>query len=146
MTRRVAAAQATLDKFGGQSLVWGRRDCARLAAYCLRALGHPVRLAEWGVYRTAVSAAVALRRRGCTDMADAMDTLGLPRIPQAASLPGDILGFRHPDQPMGVALGVCLGNGRALLYLEDGRAHVVSPNMGDPAIEYMAWRADPCPR
>ncbi len=144
LTDRVAAAQATVDAYNNETLVWGRRDCARMAAHALKGLGHKPPLARFGFYRSAAGAVRALRRQGFGDLAEVMDSLGLPRVAQAATLPGDVVGFRHPDQPMGVALGVALGNGRVLLFLEDGRAHVVSPNMGDPAIEYLAWRADPC--
>lgn len=142
---RVAAAQATFDAFHGQTFEWGRRDCARLAAFCLKSLGYNPRAARFGYYKTENSAAAALRKAGFADMAAVVDSLGLPRIAPAAALPGDIVGFRHADQPLGgVGLGVCVRDARRVLcFLEDGICHVVPPRY-EAASECYAWRAEPC--
>ncbi len=144
MTARVAAAQATVDAWKGKPFVWGEYDCARLAAYNLKQLGYAPRISRFGYYRSALSATRALRREGFTDVGGWMDSLGLPRIAQAAALPGDILGFGHDDMPLRVGLGVALGNGRMLAFLADQVCHVVDPRYGADGADYYAWSAKPC--
>jgi len=144
---RVAAAQSAVDRFNNAELIWGRQDCARLAAHVLRELGHNAALARFGDYRSAGGAARALKRRGFADLAAVMDGFGLPRIPPASALPGDVLGFGHDDQSFGlselrVTLAVALGNGRILGFLENLRCHVVTPDLAQDA-DYFAWRVDP---
>ena len=111
--RRVAAAQATLDRYYGQPFTWGLTDCARLAAHSLRELGVSAPLSRFGRYSTASGAMRALRRRGFTDLGDVLDDMGLLRIPPAAALPGDIVGLDGDATPL-TALTVALGNGRVL--------------------------------
>lgn len=145
MTLRVAAAQATLDLYLDKPFVWGKWDCARLAAHCLKGLGHRPNLSRFGFYKSALGAARAMKREGFADLAAYLDDgLRLMRIPQAAALPADILGFRHPDQELPVGLGVAVGNGRILAFLEDRICHVVSPDLRVAEAEYYAWRASPC--
>lgn len=140
---RVAAAQATVDAWVGREFAWGRTDCARMAAHTLKGLGYRPNIGRFGFYKSALSAQRALQREGFATCADWLDDLKLPRIGQASALPGDILGFGHPDQPTRVGLAIALGNGRMLAFLEDQRCHVVSPNAPDPSVEYLAWRAHP---
>ncbi len=39
MIRRQQAAQATVDRFLGKPLSYGKDDCARMAVFCLKQLG-----------------------------------------------------------------------------------------------------------
>ncbi len=145
LTRRVAAAQAAVDAYNGKAMIWGKRDCARLAAFTLKQLGHPIKLAPFGYYKTPATAGLALKRAGFDDLAGVMDSLGFARIAMASALPGDILGFGHADQFLRVSLAVELGNGKMLAFLADQICHVAPFNHGAPAVDYMAWRADPWP-
>jgi hypothetical protein len=143
----MAAAQATLDAFREQPFKWGERDCFRMAAHCLRGLGHNVRLARFGRYATERAAAKALLRNGYRDVTDVLDEMMFPRIPPAAAVAGDIVGFRHPDQGLITGLSVHLGSHRVLAFLGDDpehRAYPVTPDFSVEGAEYFAWRCDPC--
>jgi hypothetical protein len=117
MTRRVAAAQATLDHFEGKPFAWGSCDCSRIIAWHLRKLGHKPGVARFGNYRTALGARAALTRGGFASLADVIDAIGLPRIAPAAALVGDIVQGESGD-PFG-AMGIYLGNGAMLGFHED---------------------------
>lgn len=145
---RQAAAQATVARFDGRPLAWGRDDCARMAAFHIKRLGHKVSLAKAGSYHSAAGAVRAIRRAGHASLAAAVDAHGLPRIAPARAMMGDLIGLRADGAPEAdgpeaggegwVALMVCLGNGRALGFLE-GRCGVIQP------LEIaIAWRASPC--
>ena len=123
----MAAAQATLDRFLGEPLVWGRTDCARISAFCLRELSVPAPLSRFGRYTTAAGAQRALLRRGFADLPAVVDDMGLLRIPPAAALPGDLVGLQAGDLP--VTLAVVLGGGRVLgFHAEAEGAVVIQPN------------------
>jgi hypothetical protein len=148
MVRRVAATQGVVDAWRYRPFVWGENDCGRLAAAMLRALGHKPGVSRFGNYKTAFGAQKALMKRGFRDMADVIDSFNFHRIGQASVLPGDLVGFRHPDQPLGVGLAVTIGNGRLLAFMDngDGRGvacHVFPPRPASPEVEYLAWRTDP---
>ncbi len=64
MIRRVAAVEATLARFEGRTLAYGRDDCARMTAFCLRKLGVKAPLLKGGSYASAVGAARVLKRLG----------------------------------------------------------------------------------
>lgn len=145
---RVAAAQATHDAFQGKPFKWGERDCFRLAAHCLRGLGHNPRMARFGRYSSEVGAMKALLRNGFHDTVDIVDEMGFLRIAPAMALPGDILGFKHPDQGQITGLAVHIGNHRVLAFLGDDAEHrcwAVEPVLTVPDVQYFAWRCDPCP-
>lgn len=133
--RRVAAAQATLDRFLGEPLEWGRTDCARIAAFCLRELGVPAPLSRFGRYTTPLGAQRALLRRGFGDLGAVVDDMGLARIPPAATLPGDLVGLRAGDLPL--TLAVCLGGGRVLGHHSEAEGAVVI----QPTSFLAAWSA-----
>ena len=136
---RRSAAQACLDRFAGQAFAWGRSDCARLAAFALRGLGHNPRLARFGTYSTAIGARRALKRAGFDTIEAALDGMGLPRIPPAAALPGDIIALPSADDEAWPALCVALGGGRVLgFHGEVGLAVVMQPEVWG-----LAWRVDP---
>lgn len=144
MTRRVAAAQATLDAWKDRTFKWGEADCCRLVAYCLRELGYNPGLSRFGRYSTPAGAARAIRRRGFADTVDVIDGFGFVRIPPAAAVAADILGFRHPEMGELAGLGIALGNGRMLAFLADQICHVTSPNLQIDDVEYFGWKVPPC--
>ena len=134
LLRRVAAAQATLDRFRARPFRFGTHDCARMVAFHLRRLGHPVRLAKAGSYRSTLGAARALRALGSGSLAEALDRHGLARIAPAAAIVGDIVEL--PGEPPFGALAVVMGNGRALAYHQDAEGAVVV----QPTAYVAAWR------
>jgi hypothetical protein len=113
MVRRVEIAQAALDKFRGAPFVWGKTDCARLAAFVLSEAGYKPRLSRFGSYKTERAALTALKSQGMSSMADALDSVdGLARIAPLGALPCDLITFPGPEG--WDALTVALGNGRVL--------------------------------
>lgn len=136
MIRRQQAAQATVDRFKGAPWQLGKNDCVRVAAFVLRKMGHRPQLGKAGSYKTGAGALRALRRAGHASLADALDALGLERIPPAAALPADIV-MIPGEAPLDGALTVAVGNGRVLGFHEDeGAATILQPT------EYLAaWRA-----
>lgn len=138
MIRRCDAAHAAVVRFDGRPLVWGREDCARLAAFVMRRLGHKPSLAKAGSYSSATGALRALRRLGYETLADAVDAQGLLRIPPAMARPADIIGLTPEEAGPWCALTVALGNGRVLGF-QGGQARILQPNQ--PALSSaIAWR------
>lgn len=136
MIARRDAAQAAVDRFDGQPFAWGKNDCVRLAAFTLRKLGHKPNLARAGTYSSLLGAKRALVRTGFATLEEALDALGLPRIPPAAAVVGDIVGLPGLDD--WTALTVALGNGRVLGFMS-GRCGVLAP-----ITPLTAWRVEPC--
>jgi hypothetical protein len=140
---RVEKTQLTVERFRDQPFAWGQCDCARLAAFHLKQFGVKARLVSFGPYRSAAGAGLALRRKGFADLADVADKLGLKRIAPAAALVGDLMGFRHPQQELGVVMSINLGNGRALGFMDNGdgveRCYIFPPVMNAEGVEYLAW-------
>ena len=133
MPRRVAAVEATIARFEGRPLKYGRDDCTRMVAFALRRLGVRTPLLKAGSYSSALGAAKAMKRMGFDTLDQAVDAIGLPRIAPAMCLPGDIIAL--PAEQHGVALMLAVGNGRAFGYF-DGRFQVGQPLMFDAA-----WRS-----
>lgn len=141
MIRRVAAAQATYDAFFDREFAWGGADCVRMAALDLQRLGYKPKLSRGGSYASPLAAARALKRAGFASLAAALDDLGLPQIGHAARLPGDLLAF--PSHDGWEALGVALGNGRALaISPHTNRFAVVQPPHEDILT---CWKVEPWP-
>lgn len=134
MVRRVAAAQATLDKWSKRPMKLGTSDCVRMAADHLRRLGYKVKLPPSGSYRTINSALKALKARGFDTLAEALDAMGLERIAPASALVGDIVMMPAVDR-LG-ALAIALNNGRVVGYHEDVPAVTVL----EPLEFVAAWR------
>lgn len=135
MVRRVAATQATLDRFRDRPFRWGSNDCVRLAAFHLRKMGHKPQLAKAGSYRSALAARSALKRAGYADLAAALDALGLVRIPPAEAWVGDIVMGASGDA-FG-ALGVMLGNDAMIGFHE----HAPGATVLRRVVLDTAWRA-----
>lgn len=127
MLRRQEATQATVDAYQRQPLELGKRDCARMTASHLKRLGHAVSLAKAGGYSTPIGAARALRKIGCRDLGEALDQLGLVRIPPARAVMGDVFGLRAKDG--GLALHIALDHNTSFGPIEGefspGRVHEV---------------------
>lgn len=134
MLRRVAAAQATVDRFKGRPFRFGTNDCARMVAFHLKQVGLPVRLAKAGSYRSPLGASRALRRLGYDSLAAALDAQGLGRIAPASAVVGDIIEL--PGEPPFGALSVAVGNGRVLGYHQD----TAGAEILQPTAFVAAWR------
>lgn len=134
MIRRVAAVEATIARFDGLPLTYGKDDCARMVAFALRKQGARVALLKAGQYSSKLGAAKALKKLGHESIVDALDAaLPARRIAPAACLPGDIMSL--PAEAFGGALFLAIGNGRAFGYF-DGRFQV-----GQPLTWDTAWRS-----
>ncbi|MGT2515663.1 DUF6950 family protein [Sphingomonas panni] len=133
--RRQQAATLTVARFRGAALVYGKNDCVRLGAFVLRKMGHKVKLAQAGSYKSMRGARRALDRAGYATIADALDAMGLQRIPPAAALPADLV-LIPGEGPFGGSLTMALGNGRVLGYHED----VVGADVLQPTEFVAAWR------
>ena len=134
LVRRQRALQATIDRYGSRPFAWGAVDCGRIIAFHLKQLGHKVRLSKAGQYRTALGAKSALRRIGYDSLPAAMDGHGLPRIPAASALLGDVV-LVPGDDALG-ALGIYAGNGKYIGFHEDHERMVA---MIFTAVD-VAWR------
>ncbi len=133
------AAQATLDKYKDDAFSFeSGKDCGKMAAFCLKQLGVPVRgMAKLGNYKTALGARAALKRAfGVDNLPALLDTM-FERIPPAAALPADIIELNGTG-PLGT-LSISCGNGLALAYHEDFDGAVVG-NVAEPLA---AWRTLP---
>ena len=120
---KVAAAQATLDRFKDVPFAFGSSDCAKLVAFHLRQLGYRPGMSKAGKYTTAVGARAALKRLGVKSIAEKLDAIGLERIAPAAVVAGDIVQGASGDEF--AALGVVLGNGRLVGFHEQAAGAAV---------------------
>ncbi|MFC0633298.1 DUF6950 family protein [Brevundimonas balnearis] len=106
MLRRQQAVEATIQRFAGKTLAYGRDDCARMAAFLVKRLGVKVRLTKMPRYGSAVGAARALRALDCRDLAEVVDKAGLPRVAPSRAIMGDLFALPAPDDT--VALHIAL--------------------------------------
>lgn len=138
MIARVDAAQATLDRFKDQPFEWGRFDCAKMVAFHLRKLGHQIGISKAGSYSSALGAKRALNRLGWPNISHALDeVLRLERIAPAFLVTGDVI--QMPSEGAIDAMGIALGNGRALAYYPGEIGAVVVQPMVEQILA--AWRA-----
>lgn len=137
MIRRVAAAQACIDRFSGKPYALGQRDCIKLTGHALHKLGKRVSLTKGLRYSSEAGGVKAMRKLGFGSLLEAVDAaLGAEaRIAPAMALPGDIVALpTEGDSPFGCALTVAVGNGRVVGF-KDGFGLVIQP------LEYVAaWR------
>lgn len=138
LERRVAAAQLLLDEFRDRPFSWKNQcHCVRICATHLRRMGYRPPLAKAGAYSSARGAVRALERSGYASLADALDALGLPRIPPASAVVGDIVELPG-EAPFG-AMTVAVGNGRVFGFHEDAAGATVM----QPHLYVAAWRVEP---
>lgn len=132
---RRTATLRTLQRFTGHPFTWGKYDCGKMLISHLREMGHRPRIGPGGSWRNPVGLARFLRRHGGSGAA-CLDGWGLPRIPPATVLVGDILEMAG-EPPFG-AFAVALDNGRGRImgYHEDEEGLAVAQ-----AIDVLnAWR------
>ncbi len=135
MIKRQQVAQAAVDRFKGEPLIFGKNDCARMAAFVLRKFGHSPKMARAGTYSNAIGAIRALQRSGHTSLEAWIDSLDLERIAPAAALPGDLI-LLPAAEPFGGALTIAVGNGRVLGYHDA----IDTAEVLQPAQFMAAWR------
>lgn len=142
LIRRVEIAQAAIDRFQLQPLVYGEADCWRLLTFVMAEAGWPDPV-EGLKYTSVRGAAAAMRKRGHKDLAAAVDArTPFKRIPLAAHLVGDLV-WMPADHEMG-ALGVAVGGNRALAFVaEEGEAPFGLA--GSIADFLICWRLEACP-
>jgi hypothetical protein len=138
LTRRVRLTQATVDKFDGAQLSWGKSDCLRMFASHVRQFGYRVNLAKYGTYSTIKGAISALRKTHKT-MSAGVESYGLRPIGYASAWPGDIIAMPGADSDW-EALGIYLGNGRALAFGDNDDQEVCG--VGQPLEIVGAWRVE----
>lgn len=146
--QRQQIAQAVVDQYLSQDLIYGQRDCAHLAGSILDAfeIAHPLTTA--GTFKNVVQAARALKKAGFNDLAEAVDSTGLTRIGAASALPCDLIAIRAPEFIGGWSLGVVVGPNKALAFIEhEGRIFADTANLLELIVlaagagsETVAWR------
>jgi hypothetical protein len=138
LERRARATQKLLDDWKDRPFDWKTQShCLRLVVEHLRRMGYKPPLSRAGSFKSALAAKGALKRAKVKTLAEAVDLMGLPRIPPAAALVGDIIELPG-EAPFG-ALTVAVGNNRVLGWHADADGAVVMQ-----PVEYIAaWRVDP---
>jgi hypothetical protein len=134
---RQAITGETIKRWQGRAFAWGTADCARLVLCHLKRCGARPALGTAGTWRSALGAARALGRAGFANLGEALDAVGLPRIAPAFAMIGDVVQLPSPDRFE--ALGIVLGNGRVLAWIEGADDHgctVLQPLLPPLA----AWR------
>lgn len=117
LERRHAAIEATMIRFRDRPFAWGKVDCAKVAAFHLKKLGHKILISKAGSYTSPLGATRALRRLGFATLAEMADGIGLTEIPHSRMLLGDIAEIEG-DSPLG---SICLyaGNGNLFGFHEE---------------------------
>jgi hypothetical protein len=146
---RQQIAQSVVDRFIFQDLRLGVCDCAHLAASVLDAsrIKHPLSRAR---YTTLRGAKRALKAAGASDLAQALDKIGLERIPPASALPGDLIAVEADSAEVlgGWTLGVALGANKLIAFIaHNGRTFADTGNLtelcvyaADAGLQVVAWR------
>lgn len=139
---RAQAAQATIDKFFSKPLIWGKRDCVRMAAFALMEMGHADQLRGVKSYSTPLGAKRAMKAAGVKDFAAHLDRMGFERIGYASALPGDLVGFPgafHRADDESLALGVFIDHNRILGFAPGPNGAVCGWASADQVVTH-AWR------
>lgn len=137
---RGQVCQFLIDKYFRKPFDWADSSCAHLIADCLVSMGHDNPLSKVPAYHDLRSAKKAMKRSGITNFTKYMDDR-FERVAPAAALPGDVVGFptEHPET-FDIALGVALGQGRALAFIGEG--HDLCDH-GPVGVASLAWRVPP---
>lgn len=134
LLRRQEAARAAVARFKGKPHRIGSNDCARMAAFTLRKLGHSVQLPGAGSYSSLRGGLKVLKGMGHDGLVEALDAM-LPRTHLALALPADIIGV--PGEDGWTALWIALPGGRALGYhASSDVACILQPTLTDAIV----WR------
>lgn len=129
LIRRVAAAQACIDRFSGKPYEPGKRDCIKLGSHVMHKLGRRTGLTKGLQYSSEAGGVRVMRKLGFANLLEAVDAaLGADaRIAPAMALPGDIIAMpTEGDSPFGCALAVAVGNGRVIGF-QNGVGLVLQP-------------------
>lgn len=119
MLKRAAATQACMDRFAGQPLVPGKRDCGTLVEHVLHKMGRKAPLLRGARHTTMAGAVKYIRGLGFGSLLEFIDAeLGIKpedRIAPASAWPADIIGLQSEDgDGFGCALAVAIDGGRVL--------------------------------
>lgn len=106
-----------MDRYRDRPFQWGKVDCAKVAAFHLKKLGHKILISKAGAYSSPFGAARALKRLGYANLAEMAEGVGLTPIPYSRMLLGDIAEVEG-DTPLG-AIGIYAGNGNLFCFHED---------------------------
>lgn len=117
LERRHAALEATMARYRDKPFAWGKVDCAKVAAFHLKKLGHKILISKAGAYQSQIGATRALKRLGYSTLAEMADGIGLPQIPYSRMLLGDIAEI-EAAAPLG-AIGIYAGGGNLFCFHED---------------------------
>lgn len=117
LEHRHAAIEATIARYRDKPFAWGKVDCAKVAAFHLKQLGHKILISKAGSYGSALGAARAIKRMGYSSLAEMADGVGLAAIPYSRMLLGDLAEV-EADNAIG-ALGLYAGNGNIFCFHED---------------------------
>lgn len=117
LERRHTAIEATMARYRDRPFQWGKVDCAKVAAFHLKKLGHKILISKAGAYSSPIGAARALKRLGYANLAEMAAGVGLTPIPYSRMLLGDIAEVEG-DTPLG-AIGIYAGNGNLFCFHED---------------------------
>lgn len=115
-TRRQRAAEACRQRFHEKPYKPGTRDCPLLALHALRKVGVAVPWAKGLKWKTEAEGLRELKALGFKSLIEAVDSLGLPRIPPAMALAADLIALPTTHQ-LG-ALAVAMGNGNLLAFTD----------------------------
>lgn len=144
MARRALAAEACITRFADRPYEPGKRDCTLMARHCLHKLGLKVPFAKGIRYESELGGVRALKKAGFSNLVDAVDSLGLPRIGPASALPADLVAL-PTDHTLG-SLAVCIGPASWLAYAEDFEGATRIENVSqflEDAKGPVAWRTLP---
>ena len=79
-----------MNRYRDRPFEWGKVDCAKVAAFHLKKLGHKISISKAGAYSTPLGATRALKGLGYSTLSEMADGIGLTEIPYARMLLGDI--------------------------------------------------------
>lgn len=140
-TRRERAAKACRQRFHEKPYKPGTRDCPTLALHNLRQVGVKVPWAKGLKWRNEAEGLRALKALGFSNLIEAVDSLGLPRIPPARALAADLIAL-PTDHQIG-SLAVCMGNGNLLAFTAQSPNAEILTGVTDFVKDeqgYCAWR------
>ena len=141
LERRVAAAQAVLDRFRDVPFDPGKSDCVQVLIALFRDLGVMPRYGKPIAYKSLLAGRAVLKRQGFASVAEWLDSFLAPITP-AMALPGDILELEAEEGEAMRGLGafvVYLGNAAVLGYHEIAVGGCVM-RIGDGVSPLRAWR------
>ena len=133
LERRRIATENTRQRFIGKEFSWARPHCIQLMRFQAAEMGH--RLPPLPLFKTAIGAKRALKKRGCDSVEQLLDGM-FPRIAPAAMLLGDLAATPGTEGLEGVFVNV--GPRKLMGWREDAPQLVVLDVGYDELIG--AWR------